>query len=394
MGSNSGPWRFSRGGSIPLAGHPSPTYLGRMSVRAVVMVAPDTPLEIWELDDPVLEPGSVLLETVASEVCGTDVHLFHGQLSDVPYPIIPGHVSVGRVLEAPGVETDALGSPLSPGDVVTFYDVHETCWSCYHCLVARQPNRCPSRKVYGITYSAEDGLLGGWAEKIYLKPGVKVFRIPEGVTPEQVIGGGCGLFTGFAAVDRSQMQLGDSVLVQGAGPVGLSAAAFAALGGASAVFMIGAPESRLELGRTFGVDETFDLNGTTPEERRDRILSLTGGRGPDVVIEAAGHPSAIPEGFDLVRDGGKYVIVGHYSDVGEVPLNPYRDINRKHAQVLGQWGTGFHHLSRALTLLARHSEALPLQKIIGKRYGLEGAQQALEDLEALRVTKALIMPNG
>ncbi len=284
------------------------------------MVAPHAPIELWELDDPELEAGSVLLETVASEVCGTDVHILHGQLAGVPYPIIPGHVSVGRILECPGVESDALGNPLAPGDVVTFYDVHETCWSCYHCLVARQPNRCPSRKVYGITYSADEGLLGGWSEKIYLKPGVKVFRIPRGVTPDQVIGGGCGLFTGFAAVDRSQLQLGDSVLVQGAGPVGLSAAAFAGLSGASAVYLIGDPESRLELGRSFGVDETFELSGTTMEERKDHVMSLTGGRGVDVVIEAAGHPSAIPEGLDLMRDGGKYVIVGHYSDVGPAPL--------------------------------------------------------------------------
>jgi len=367
-------------------------YLPAMSVRAAVMVAPDTPLEIWELDDPELEPGSVLLETVASEVCGTDVHLLHGQLAGVPYPIIPGHVSVGRVLENRGVNTDALGNPLNPGDVVTFYDVHETCWSCWHCLVARQPNRCPSRKVYGITYSAREGLLGGWAERIYLKPGVKVFRIPEGLSVDQVIGGGCGLFTGFAGVDRSGMSMGDTVLVQGAGPVGLSAAAFAGLSGAGRVLMIGAPESRLELGRALGVDETFDLKATTLEERKEKILSLTGGRGPDVIIEAAGHASAVPEGLSLLRDGGTYVIVGHYTDAGEIPLNPHVDLNRKHATVLGQWGTDFHHLTRALTLLARHSDALPLQRIIGKRYSLEEADQALADVEALRVTKALITP--
>jgi L-iditol 2-dehydrogenase len=315
-------------------------------------------------------------------------------LAGVPYPIVPGHVSVGRVLETHGVKADALGNPMSPGDVVTFYDVHETCWSCYHCLVARQPNRCPHRKVYGITYSAREGLLGGWAEKIYLKPGVKVFRIPQGVTADQVIGGGCGLFTGFAAVDRSRLELGDTVLVQGAGPVGLSAAIFAGLGGAAAVFMIGAPEDRLILGRDLGVDETFDLAGTTPAERKERILQLTGGRGVDVVIEAAGHPSAIPEGFDLMRDGGKYVVVGHYSDVGTIPLNPHLDINRKHAEVMGQWGTGFHHLTRALTLLARHTDRLPLQNIIGRRYVLGQANEALADVEALRVTKALITPEG
>jgi L-iditol 2-dehydrogenase len=356
------------------------------------MSAPETPLEIRSMEEPALEPGSLLLETVASEVCGTDVHLYHGQLAGVPYPIIPGHVSVGRVLEARGVEVDALGEPLEVGDVVTFYDVHETCWSCYHCLVARQPNRCPSRKVYGITYSAEEGLLGGWAEKIYLKPGVKVFGLPAGLSADKVIGGGCGLFTGFAAVDRSSMALGDSVLVQGAGPVGLSAAAFAGLGGAGSLFMIGAPESRLELARALGVDRTFHLDETTPEERKERILDATGGRGPDVVIEAAGQADAVPEGLDLVREGGTYVIVGHYSDVGEVPLNPHVDVNRKHVRVLGQWGTDFHHLARALTLLSRHREALPMERIIGKRYPLEEVNQALADVEALRVTKALVTP--
>ena len=356
------------------------------------MVAPGNPLELWELRDPEMEPGSVLLETLASEVCGTDVHLLHGHLAGVPYPVIPGHVSVGRVLEAWGVDRDALGRPLAQGDVVTFYDVHETCWSCWHCLVARQPNRCPSRKVYGITYSAREGLLGGWAERIYLKPGVKIFKIPPGLSPDLVIGGGCGLFTGFAAVDRSGMGMPDTVLVQGAGPVGLSAAAFAGLSGAGQVLMIGAPKSRLELGRALGVDETFDLEETTPAERRERVLALTGGRGADVVIEAAGNARAVPEGLDLLRDGGTYVVVGHYSDVGEIPLNPHRDVNRKHARILGQWGTDFHHLARALTLLARHSDVLPLHRIIGRRYSLAEANEALGDVEALRVTKALITP--
>ena len=88
-----------------------------MPIRAAVMTAPNDPIELWELDDPVMEPGAVLLETIASEVCGTDVHLHHGRLAGVPYPIIPGHVSVGRVVEANGVDSDAMGDPLAPGDV-------------------------------------------------------------------------------------------------------------------------------------------------------------------------------------------------------------------------------------------------------------------------------------
>src|SRR5262245_17502413 len=103
-----------------------------MAVKAAVMTGPGKPIEVWDLPDPVLEPGALVLETVASEVCGTDVHLRHGRLAGVPYPIIPGHVSVGRVLEASGVKHDALGDPLRPGDTVTFYDVHEICGNCWH----------------------------------------------------------------------------------------------------------------------------------------------------------------------------------------------------------------------------------------------------------------------
>jgi len=79
-----------------------------MTIRAAVMTAPNKPIEIWELDDPVIESGGILLETVASEVCGTDVHLLHGQLAGVPYPIVPGHVSVGKVLEMRDVSADSL----------------------------------------------------------------------------------------------------------------------------------------------------------------------------------------------------------------------------------------------------------------------------------------------
>ncbi len=344
-----------------------------MAVRAAVMVAAGRPLEVWELPDPALEPGAILLQTVASEVCGTDVHLHHGRLAGVPYPIIPGHVSVGTVLEARGVSVDVNGQALRAGDVVTFYDVHEVCGRCWYCLVAQQPNRCPSRRVYGITYSAKDGLLGGWAQRIYLKPGVRVVKLPEPLTADDVIGGGCGLFTGFAAVERATPQMGDVVLVQGAGPVGLSAAAFASLRGAATVIVIGAPAARLELAQMLGADVTLSLE-QPPDEREAAVRALTGGRGVDVAIEAAGNPAAIPEGFRLLRDGGTYVIAGHYTDVGTVTVNFHTDINRKHADVRGQWGTDFRHLYRALRLLAKHHARLPFARVIGARYGLADAE--------------------
>src|SRR5512141_3111297 len=143
-------------------------------VRAAVIPSPGVPVEIRELADPIAEAGGVVLRTVLSEVCGTDVHLWHGRLAGVPYPLIPGHVSVGEVLATGGGVHDVEGAPVRPGDVVTFLDVHGTCNACWYCLVAKQSTRCPNRRVYGITYGAEDGLLGGWSERIVLRPGVRV----------------------------------------------------------------------------------------------------------------------------------------------------------------------------------------------------------------------------
>ncbi len=111
-----------------------------------------------------------------------------------------------------------------------------------------------------------------------------------------------------------------------------------------------------------------------------------------MAIEASGNPEAVPEGLDLLRDGGTYVVAGHYTDAGPVEINPHLDVNRKHAEIRGQWGTDFHHVVRALRMLAKHHDELPFARVIGGRYGLDEANRALEDVSELRVTKAIITP--
>jgi threonine dehydrogenase-like Zn-dependent dehydrogenase len=225
-----------------------------------------------------------------------------------------------------------------------------------------------------------------------LKPGVRVVKVHESLSAEDVIGGGCGLFTGFGAVERSTLVMGDTVVIQGSGPVGLSAAAFATLRGAGRVIVIGAPAARLELAVAMGADEVLSVETDSPEDRLEVVRSQTDGRGADVVIEASGNPTAVPEGIRLVRDGGTYVIAGHYTDVGSVSINPHSDINRAHVDIRGQWGTDFAHVVRGLTMLAKYRERLPFASVIGGRYRLEQAGQALADVEALKVTKAIIDP--
>ena len=365
-----------------------------MAIRAAVIPAPHEAVEIREFPEPELEPGAALLRTTYSEVCGTDVHLLHGQLPGAPYPLIPGHINVGVLAALNGPVTDAFGQRLCEGQAVTFLDVHETCNNCWFCLVAKASTRCPQRKVYGITYGAEEGLLGGWSEKIYLKPGVKIMGLPAGLSAEMVIAGGCALPTALHAVERAQVGLGDTVLVQGSGPVGLMACALSRLSGAQRVIVVGAPDLRLRLAEELGADDIISIEDTSAEERQKAVSELTGSRGADITIEATGNPDAIPEGMRLTRDAGTYVVVGQYTDAGPVEINPHRDLNRKHLDVRATWGIDFSHMYRSLHALARFQDAFPWGDVISKFYLLEEANQALKDIAAGRVVKAVVCPNG
>ena len=363
----------------------------RAHYTAAVMPAPHESIRLEEVPAPALEPGGALLDVTYSEVCGTDVHLHHGRLTGVPYPIIPGHVSVGAIAALPAPLNDIAGQPFREGDVVTFLDVHGSCGRCYACLVTKQTTRCPSRKVYGITYGLRDGLAGGWAHAIWLKPGTHLVRLPSELSPETFIGGGCGLVTAVHAVERAELRVGMTVAVLGVGPVGQSAIALAALSGAVQIFAIGDPRARLDFAKRMGATDVLGLDAP-PNERAEVVRHATGGRGVDVVIEAAGAPDAVSQALDMVRDGGRVVVAGQYTDAGDVTIHPHRQINRKHVDIRGCWGSDYSHVHRAVLIAARFSNAIPWREMIGGRYGLEDAGKALSAVERREVTKAVIVP--
>lgn len=356
------------------------------------MTAPHQPIHIREFPVPDLIPGSALLRTERSEVCGTDVHLWHGRLAGVPYPIIPGHVSAGTLRAIRGEVRALDGSLLREGDRVAFFDVHRTCGRCRACTVHRTPTRCTARRVYGITDSADEGLFGGWSQAIYLEPGVGIARLPDAVGFDDYIGGGCGLLTAVHVIDRATLRPGDTVLVQGTGAVGLSTIALARLCGAALVIAIGAPEARRHLAVRMGAHHVLSVESTTPAERLDYVRAFTHGEGVDVVVEAAGSSEAIVEGLDLARDGGRYIVAGHYTDVGDSVINAHRQINRKHLEIRGCWGSEVGHFVRALAFLEGHAADVPWREIGARTYPLHSLNDALADAEAMRITKALVDP--
>jgi threonine dehydrogenase-like Zn-dependent dehydrogenase len=364
------------------------------SILAAVMPGPRRPIEVREFARPDLPPGGALLRTARSEVCGTDVHLWHGRLAGVPYPIIPGHVSAGRLEAIRGSLRGLDGAALHEGDRVVFFDVHRTCGQCRACTVHQTPTRCAARRVYGITDPAAEGLFGGWSQAIYLEPGVGVAKLPDTVAFDDYIGGGCGLLTAVHILERAALRPGDSVVVQGTGAVGLSTIALARVAGASTIVAIGAPASRLDLARAMGADQVFDLDHSSPGERLEKVRALTFGEGVDVVIEAAGSARAIEEGLMLARDGGRYVVAGHYTDVGDSQVNGHQHINRKHLEIRGCWGSEARHFLQALTLLESHAADVPWRRIGERTYTLHGLNEALADAEAMRITKAVVDPSA
>ncbi|MEL6520976.1 MAG: zinc-binding dehydrogenase [Pseudomonadota bacterium] len=357
--------------------------------RAAVMPAPGAPVEMKDFPMVTAGPGEVVMRTLYSEVCGTDVHIQDGKVDGVPYPVIPGHFSVGVAESVNGHVTSVDGRPIRPGDMISFLDVHRTCHKCRHCLITKTPTKCTKRKVYGVTHSSTEGPLGGWSERVLLEDDVLIAHLPKGLEPKRFIAGGCAMPTAIHAVERGGVGPGQLVVVQGAGPVGLCAAMAAFAAGAQVVVCDFA-EVRLKVAAQLGFD---CVNLSDEENAADAIHKHSGGHMADVVIEATGAPAAVPAGMSMVRDGGCYVIVGHYSDAGETAINPYRHINQKHLEVRGTWGIEYRHFHRALHLLATlttPSGISDIETVLTKSFPLDRAQDALDAVRRRDVVKAII----
>src|SRR5262249_61729124 len=122
-------------------------------------------------------------------------------------------------------------------------------------------------------------------------PGVRVVPLPEGLEAHDFMGGGCGLPTGFHAAERAGIALGDTVVVQGSGPVGLNALVFASLAGALRVLVVGAPAARRAAPRRRGAEDTLDVTlEADPAARVRWVRERTAGRRADGVIAASGNP--------------------------------------------------------------------------------------------------------
>lgn len=356
--------------------------------RAPVFVGADKRLEVREYDLPDLKAGEVLVKMMTAGICGTDVHMWHNPKT--PAPMIFGHENVGVIAElGEGKKLDAVGQEINEGDLVVFGGF-VPCGSCYTCTIAKEPTSCRKGITYGTTSNNTPPYLrGGYAEYVHLVPNAGIVKIPSERQVKKALLAVIGNRTivhGFEKIGG--LQAGDTVLVQGSGPIGLAALIQSKLSGAGRIIMVGAPESRLKVAKDLGADQVVNIEeAKAPDDRVRLVNDLTEGRGADVVIEASGGSTAVEEGIMMTRIGGKYLIIGQATDYGPRAINPY-NITRKQLRVAGSWAAMPHHLFRAMQTL-RDLE-IPLDKLFTHRFRVEEATEGLETVDSLQSIIAVI----
>jgi L-iditol 2-dehydrogenase len=357
--------------------------------RAAVITRFNEPLQIAQVQIPELEQGGMLARVEAATLCGTDVHRWHGSLGiERSIPFIPGHETCGTVAEIRGTRTDLLGRQLQQGDRVLW--AYPSCGHCYYCTVARQTTLCAEKVSWGHQKIDEyPYLLGGLAEFQYAPPASAVIRVPDEVSSPLAASAACALRTVMSGFERlGAIASHETVVIQGAGPLGLYATALARDHGAYRVLVVGAPEARLHVATEFGADAVLDLECVTDaEDRIAWVRDRTDGRGGDVVIQVA-TGDAVGEGLSMTRPGGRYVSIGaggHHS----VPLEA---LGRAVSYVNIAQAEPRHWLQAVDFLATRRS--IPFERIITGSYDLEHAGEAFRLMSEFKIVKPVIFPHG
>ena len=352
------------------------------------------PFEIREYPVPEPQPGAVVLKVSLANVCGSDLHYWRGDM-DVkamgrPLPLVLGHEATGRVHSlGAGVTTDSAGQPLKEGDRVV-YKYMNPCMRCRACL-RRQYKSCPKRlNNWWVSSEEWPHFQGAFGQYYYLRPNSALFKVPDDLSDEMVAGINCALTQVIAGLEFADLELGEVVVIQGAGGLGVYATAVAKELGAGRVIVIDGIGERLELARRFGADELIDLREyPEPAARVERVRELTDGWGADVVAELAGHPRVVNEGFQMLGRPGRYLEIGNISPGLECPLDPSQLIF-KNVPVYNMVYYEGIHLEQAIDLVWRTRDTYPWHQVVSHTFPLDRINEAFEAADRGEVTRAAI----
>jgi threonine dehydrogenase-like Zn-dependent dehydrogenase len=345
------------------------------TVRAAVQTGPRH-IEIREFPRPVIGPDDGgLLRIEACGICGSDVEQYKGSMGDRWLPMVPGHEPLGIIEEVS--EKAAARWGVQPGDRVAV-EILIPCRSCDRCLAGRYMS-CRNRiGSHGGSNPPERGLglWGGFSEYIHLHPNSILHKMRADIPAEVAV-----MFNPLGAGVRwaahlGGIQLGDTVLILGAGQRGLSAVLAARTAGAGTIIVTGLTRdaAKLALAREFGADVTINVE---EEDTVERVQEITGGAGADLVLELtpmAAQP--VRDALNAVRWGGRVVLAGLK---GGRPVELSTDlIINKAITVAGAFSVDSRAYAEAIRLI--ETGRFPLERMHTHTFGLDDVSRAIETL--------------
>ncbi|MER5574356.1 Zn-dependent alcohol dehydrogenase [Streptomyces massasporeus] len=359
-----------------------------MAVRAAVLPAIGSPLEITGIDLPDPGPGQVRVRLAAAGVCHSDLSLSDGTMR-VPVPAVLGHEGAGTVVAV----GEGVGH-VSPGDGVVL-NWAPSCGACHACSLGEvwlcANALSGAADVYARTTEGTDlhpGLnVAAFAEETVVSASC-VLPVPDGVPLTDAALLGCAVLTGYGAVHHSaRVRAGETVAVFGVGGVGLAALQAARIAGASKIVAVDVSAEKEELARAAGATDYVVASDTTARE----IRGLTGKQGVDVAVECAGRAVSIRAAWDSTRRGGRTTVVGIGGKDQQVTFN---------ALEIFHWGRtlsgcvyGNSDPAQDLPVLAEHIRAgrLDLSALVTERISLDGIPAAFENMLAGKGGRALVV---
>ncbi|VUC27383.1 unnamed protein product [Clonostachys rosea] len=360
--------------------------------KAAVLTSDGSGVQIWTREVPPPARACIIIKVLRAGVCGTDAHLAKGD-QPFPHPVVLGHEGLGQIIElGEGVTTDHAGHPVAVGDVV-YWNPIRPCNACYDCTISEDFTACTNGTFWSPANRAE--VWASYTELATLLPNNSFYRIDPKVPLDAFIALGCALPTILQALDHlGGIPSGSTVLVQGAGPVGLAAIMMAKLANARDIICIEGVESRLQQAQEFGATLLVDFRKPELSSRQARqsfINSSIGPRGVSVAIECSGNATAFEEGISLLGRSGKYLLVGTWAGNSTVPFCPF-DVVQKALTVVGSTFASPKHYYRAARLVETNHELFPLAKCVTRKYTLDETTEALRAVSAGEVVKAVIIP--
>jgi len=365
------------------------------SGRAAIYKGLGQPMEIKEYPVPDPEPGAILVNVTLANVCGSDLHMWRGDMDlgalGAQLPTILGHEMTGTVAKlGSGVLTDSAGQPLAVGDRVV-YAYYYSCGRCPACLKGNHA-ACPMNAFFMFPSNEAPHFVGAFGEYYYLRPNHTVFKVPDDLSDAMVASVNCALSEVIYGFEKVALSFGETVVIQGAGGLGINACAVAKDMGAQRVIVIDGIPQRLQMAKTFGADETVDINEfKTPQDRITRVRELTGGWGADVVAELVGTPKAVEEGLEMVCNGGRYLEIGNISPLhGTFQADPALLVMASKS-IFCVVMYGRDTIKKALDFLSRTKDKYPFDQILSCSYSLDQINQAFEEQNQGSVCRASIV---